>query len=229
MADHVQQDKNMKQMFGSTAGPSSPNPKNTKGPQANAATPEPKGKGKGKEKGSTSEGSEKPNKPRQPHGNGPENPVPVTCKHFITDGGCSKGSACVFFHPRVGRGENKCYNCGSKEHGIKECTRARPTPQQLQKRGNGRGTSNQPLQNPPKAAPTGPPKGGKGAGKKGGKGSKAKPKASAANAEAEPPVEGARFCIRLKPKMKELIAEKCFVTGQSCHTEQAGSSANAGS
>eukprot|EP00971_Amphidinium_carterae_P296086 5881271-Amphidinium_carterae.1 len=29
--------------------------------------------------------------------------------------------------------------------------------------------------------------------------------------------------------MKELIAEKCFVTGQSCHTEQFGSSANAGS
>eukprot|EP00971_Amphidinium_carterae_P078464 1551855-Amphidinium_carterae.1 len=48
-----------------------------------------------------------------------------------------KGSACVFFHPKVGRGENKCYNCGFKEHGIKDCTRARPTPQQLQKRGNG--------------------------------------------------------------------------------------------
>eukprot|EP00971_Amphidinium_carterae_P096103 1901727-Amphidinium_carterae.1 len=39
MADHVQQDKNIKQMFGSTAGFSNTNPKNTKGPQANAATP----------------------------------------------------------------------------------------------------------------------------------------------------------------------------------------------
>eukprot|EP00971_Amphidinium_carterae_P114361 2265738-Amphidinium_carterae.1 len=93
-------------MFGSTAGPSNTNPKNTKGPQANAATPEPQGKGKGKEKGSMSEGSgqsQKPNKPRQPQGKGPENPIPVTCKHFIMDAGCMKGSACVFFHPRVGR------------------------------------------------------------------------------------------------------------------------------
>eukprot|EP00971_Amphidinium_carterae_P080237 1587675-Amphidinium_carterae.1 len=29
--------------------------------------------------------------------------------------------------------------------------------------------------------------------------------------------------------MKELIAEKCFVTGHSCNTEPVGSSANAGS
>eukprot|EP00971_Amphidinium_carterae_P304513 6051028-Amphidinium_carterae.1 len=28
--------------------------------------------------------------------------------------------------------------------------------------------------------------------------------------------------------MKELIAEKCFVTGHSCNTEPVGSSANAG-
>eukprot|EP00971_Amphidinium_carterae_P317078 6303203-Amphidinium_carterae.1 len=174
-------------MFGSSVSPNSS--KNTKGPQANAATPVPKGQGQGKGKegkGSTGEGSgqsQKPDKPRQSQGKGPENPIPVTCKHFITDQGCMKGSACVFFHPRVGRGENKCYNCGSKEHGIKECTRARPTPQQLQKRGNGRGSSVPPVMNPPKAAPSAPPKGGKGAGKKNGKGTKAKPKASAANAE----------------------------------------------
>eukprot|EP00971_Amphidinium_carterae_P246221 4890072-Amphidinium_carterae.1 len=48
VADHVQQDKNMKQMFGSSAGPGNTNPKNTKGPQANAATPDPKGQSKGK-------------------------------------------------------------------------------------------------------------------------------------------------------------------------------------
>eukprot|EP00971_Amphidinium_carterae_P101735 2013437-Amphidinium_carterae.2 len=32
MADHVQQDKNIKKMFGSSVGPSNTNPKNTKGP-----------------------------------------------------------------------------------------------------------------------------------------------------------------------------------------------------
>eukprot|EP00971_Amphidinium_carterae_P119379 2364488-Amphidinium_carterae.1 len=106
---HMQQDKNMKQMFGSSAGPSNTNPKNTKGPQANAASPDPEGQSKGKakeSKGPTSEGSgqsQKPNKPRQAQGKGPENPIPETFKHFVTDQGCLKGSACVFFHPRVGR------------------------------------------------------------------------------------------------------------------------------
>eukprot|EP00971_Amphidinium_carterae_P230396 4572700-Amphidinium_carterae.1 len=69
MADHVQQDKNTRKMFGST-GSSSTNPKNTKGPQANAATPKSWGKGKGKAKGSAREGLgqlQNPNKPpRQP-------------------------------------------------------------------------------------------------------------------------------------------------------------------
>eukprot|EP00971_Amphidinium_carterae_P253676 5036058-Amphidinium_carterae.2 len=233
MADHAQQDKNMKQLFGSSASPPS-DPKNTKSPQANAATPDPKGQGKGKgkeTKGSKNEvpgQSQKPGKP-QPQGQGPARPIPVTCKHFVTDQGCSKGSTCIFYHPRVGRDEHKCYNCGSKEHGIKECTRAKPTLQQLQSRGNGRGSS-QPTKPPAKASPPAP---GKGSGKnqKGPKGPKGKPKAkpSAASAEVEQPTEGARFCIRLKPRMKELIAEKCFVTSHSSQEDPVGSSANAGS
>eukprot|EP00971_Amphidinium_carterae_P150428 2982398-Amphidinium_carterae.1 len=200
IAEHVQQDKNMKQMFGSSAGPS--NLKNTKGPQANAATPDPKGQGKGKSK--DNKGSIRARV--QDSHRSPTSRVSLRARvqkiRFL-----SHGSACVFFHPRVGRQEGKCYNCGTKKHDIKECTRARPTPQQLQKRGNGRGSNAPPVMNP-KAAPNAPPNTGKRGGKKGSKGAKAKAKASAANAEVEPPAEGARFCIRLKPKMKELIAER---------------------
>eukprot|EP00971_Amphidinium_carterae_P055819 1100963-Amphidinium_carterae.1 len=90
--------------------------------------------------------------------------------------------------------------------------------------------SAQPVKPPAKASPPFP---GKGSGKnqKGPNVPKGKPKAkpSAASAEVEQPAAGARFCIRLKPKMKDLIAEKCFVTGYSSHSDPVGSSANAGS
>ena len=45
------------------------------------------------------------------------------CKFFLTKGGCTRGRQCNFRHRKLLASEGRCFNCGSTEHGIKECMR----------------------------------------------------------------------------------------------------------
>ena len=36
------------------------------------------------------------------------------CWYFQTDAGCAKGGSCTKVHVRLGKGDSRCFNCGSK-------------------------------------------------------------------------------------------------------------------
>ena len=44
-----------------------------------------------------------------------------SCPNFVSDQGCTAGGKCPLYHPPAFA--NRCFNCGSKEHRIAECTR----------------------------------------------------------------------------------------------------------
>eukprot|EP00971_Amphidinium_carterae_P348591 6490580-Amphidinium_carterae.1 len=182
--EKVQEDKNTKQLFGSSSSPA----KDGKKPQANAAVPDNKKGPKGADnKGQSSDQSKQQKKDGV---------------HFMTDDGCKRGSTCNFFHARLKREDERCYNCGSKSHRVPDCDRPKPTRNELKKKAKASGT--QPPTPKPKSegkggskgknTPSGPPvpQQPKGKGKKGGGKGKptAKAKAAAADAsaaEGEPP------------------------------------------
>eukprot|EP00971_Amphidinium_carterae_P113283 2244145-Amphidinium_carterae.1 len=190
--EKVKEDKNTKQLFGSSSSPA----KDGKKPQANAAVPDNKKNPKGADnKGQSSDQSQQQKK---------------DCMHFMTDEGCKRGSTCKFFHARLKREDERCYNCGSKSHSISECDRPKPDKRDKNvpmsdlrnKKGKasgapppnpkseGKGSSSGKPTPPTGGKPTGPPVPQKPKGKGKGKGGKSKPKAKAAAAsatEGEPP------------------------------------------
>ena len=77
-----------------------------------------KGGGKGGDKGK-GKGAANASPPGQ--GAGQMKP----CDYFLTKRGCNRGGQCPFFHKRLLATDGRCFNCGSTEHGMKECTRPR--------------------------------------------------------------------------------------------------------
>eukprot|EP00971_Amphidinium_carterae_P350412 6491530-Amphidinium_carterae.1 len=110
----VSDDKHVGQLFGSTSSP------NKYKPQANAAGASgQKGKKKGEGKGEKD--SSNPQSPQQ------QKPVDDgKCKFYLSDSGCKHGAKCTRFHPTLSRDDGKCYNCGAKDHSLKDCNRDQP-------------------------------------------------------------------------------------------------------
>eukprot|EP00971_Amphidinium_carterae_P350695 6491688-Amphidinium_carterae.1 len=113
--------------------------KDGKKPQANAAVPDNKKSPKGADnKGQSSDQSQQKK----------------DCIHFMTEDGCKRGSTCNFFHARLKREDERCYNCGSKSHSVKDCDRPKPTRNELKKKAKASGAQ------PPTPKPKSEGKGG---------------------------------------------------------------------
>ena len=71
---------------------------------------------KGKKGNGKSSGGSKP-KGQSKGDTCPEGQKP--CHHFDRPEGCSHGDQCRYWHPRLTREENRCFNCGSRNTPLK--------------------------------------------------------------------------------------------------------------